>query len=1146
MENMKRVVSLMLCIVMVFGLLPMTVFATDMDITDEGKTPNAYVRVDKPTYGKNYIIVNASGAGERNALTAKSANGYLDGSGTPVTVNAGTADYILASSVEAGKGVIWTAKDNLAGQMNFKSDNGENLCGMGIRLQLSTDSATAWDVDTNCMYDKSSLFTSYLCYNEQWCGSLNEASVYFYEAQVIDLSAESPEEELNESITITTQEEKTKTDYVLQSGNPTGTVLITNGATEDSTNVLLNNNNTAGNVSTAVKSGDIDGDGENETYIELSDADAAKALWTVGGSYTFQNNRAYLRRSNGSLRIETNSTNCTWSYDTSNRLTNGRYYLRYSESWSLTNQSNNASAIYFYAPQEVAYTESVEKTYTVSVANLTIVMDENATAQIEATLTENDENITGLTYTVRNGDVTVSDSGVITAGAAGAAQVLVSYTTTDGKTIGKVVDVTVVEPTYKVEITREDAVVSGSTISVKGVEAGKTMTLAAQVYVVAGETATEADLPGNMSIVWEMPAEYNEIATVSDGVVTFTGKDGVFYVTAKLMKGDKIVDSKEVSISATTTSYSVPADGTTDFPEYPNEGAIRYDKTASAVGNFAETGIAKMELSMTGVPYHTGNTLDVVIMLDRSSSMYKSGVQHRIQDTIDATKLFIESIVKNTDGSFNGNRIMVMDFLGGNLDSSQGGGSSHKYQSNLYTSKESNGYQVIDNQAEMEALFTKIQNGFKGQTSLYGTEYAQGLEDCYNALRDSRADGNQQFCVFMSDGIPNYMQGEKTHFKKTSDIVGMFTVTNSNAANASVTRNSTKYEYEYYSTEMKKEGVTVFTVGLGLKGTNSAWSGASKEACEQVANMLLNDIAGPAYEKTTDRDTGKAVSKMNSYFFSVADENASEGMKNAFADIAQKILQAATDVTVEDEITKDYTMIFDVPAGSTDISDAVAGQKFYIEFLKYTLDADHERTGTPTSLSKMYLKNSGNQYSAVNENGTAYASPVFEQKTLGDKGTLYYWTTDASKGDTGVSYTTGGKTYYFVSYGLKAGANNYNMTSGGFASGSVNTENNMSQNLVLATPYFVYNAATKMLYWTVDKLDSYEYVLNYFLYLNNSATEVVNSADTKEIPAGSYPTNDHAYITYTNFNGNGCRQEFPKPQMTWNGAQASYEKTNIY
>ena len=694
---------------------------------------------------------------------------------------------------------------------------------------------------------------------------------------------------------------------------------------------------------------------------------------------------------------------------------------------------------------------------------------------------------------------------------------------------------------YGVEITKGGEVVT-DTIAQKKVTSTTTLDLAALVTASLSDGSSITMTEG-VSLEWVIADEYKNIATIDqNGRVSFKGIDGEFDVTVYLTMDDGSTASDVVTISAPTTSYSVPADGTTDFPEYPNEGAIRYDKTAVAVGNFAETGIAKMELSMTGVPYSTGSEIDVVIMLDRSSSMYKSGVQHRISSTVAATKTFIESIVKNADGSFNGNRIMVMDFLGGNLDSSQGGGSSHKYQSNLYTSKESNGYQVIDSQAEMEALFNTIETGFKGQTSLYGTEYAQGLEDCYNALKASRADGNQQFCVFMSDGIPNYMQGEKTHFKKTSDIVGMFTVTNSNSSSASVTRNSSKYEYEYYSTQMKNEGVTVYTVGLGLKNTNSAWSGASKEACEQVANMLLNDIAGPAYEKTADRDTGKTVSKKDTYFFSVSDDGSQSGeMKNVFAGIAQKILQAATDVTVEDQITPEYTMIFDVPTGnatSNGNSLPVGGQEFYIEFLKYNLDADHERTGTPTSLAKLYLgKNAdGSVYAATNKSGAAYAAPTFTKNLVGDKGTLYYWTTDASKGDTGVSYTTGGKTYYFVSYGLPAGDNNYNMTSGGFASGTVDTTN-MSQDLVLATPYFVYNAATKMLYWTVDKLDTSEYVLNYFLYLNNSATEV---SYPQEVPAASYPTNDHAYITYTNFNGNECRQEFPEPQMTWNGAQASY------
>ena len=190
----------------------------------------------------------------------------------------------------------------------------------------------------------------------------------------------------------------------------------------------------------------------------------------------------------------------------------------------------------------------------------------------------------------------------------------------------------------------------------------------------------------------------------------------------------------------------------------------------------------------------------------------------------------IYASMNGEDGTYNNNRVMVMDFLGGNLDSSQGGGSSHKYQSNLYTLNDSSGYEIISSDAELAALFDRIDKGFVGQTSLYGTEYAQGLEDCYDALKKSRADGNQQFCVFMSDGIPNYLMGETTHFKTTNAIAGMFNVTDRTSSNGTATRNSAKYEYEYYSTQMKNEGVTVFTVGLGLKNTNSAWGSASKVA----------------------------------------------------------------------------------------------------------------------------------------------------------------------------------------------------------------------------------------------------------------------------------------------------------------------------
>ena len=654
---------------------------------------------------------------------------------------------------------------------------------------------------------------------------------------------------------------------------------------------------------------------------------------------------------------------------------------------------------------------------------------------------------------------------------------------------------------YGVEITKGGDVVAG-TISQKRVTSATTMELGAQITANMSDGSSNAVTEG-AQVQWTVSDE--TIATIDkNGVVTFKGVDGQVNVTVTVTMENGMTATDVVTINAFTTAYSLPTEGSTDFPEYPNQGAIRHDKTASAVGNFSETGIAKMELSMTGVPYTAGSEIDVVIMLDRSTSM----TTERISATQAATKAFLNSIVKNTDGTFNGNRVYVGYFMGTSVY-------------NLTT--DANGLVTLD-AAKLSTLEGQINSVYTKQSSNRGTDYVVSLQKCKTLLENAKKDGignnRQQFVVFMSDGEPyNYTVVDAQGNTSTlSSISNLFTT----SGNTSI-RSSSNYKYEYYSTEMKGDNVTVYSVGLGLSAKS--------------AEMVLNDISGPAGETQDTQPDKKGTStqsKLNKYFFSVADANAAADMKKVFSGIAQSIMQAATNVTVEDQITPEYTMIFDIPTGTNNISEAVGSQEFYIEFLKYTLDEQNDRTSEYTSMAKLYLgKNSTGVYAASDKNGTAYAAPVFEQKPIGDKGSLYYWTTDASKGDPDVSVTVGGTTYYFVSYGLDSG---YNMTSGAYAAGTVN-ETNTSTDLILATPYFVYNAKTKMLYWTVDKLDSYEYVLNYFLYLDNSATEV---GYEKEIPAKSYPTNHHAYVTYTNFNDNDCRQEFRKPNMTWNGAQASY------
>lgn len=1022
MERMKRVVSLMLCIVMVFGLLPMTVFATDVDTTDEvfEEYFEEEVAVEAPVVGNENPV-------DPETIIFEEEIEYVEEA--PVIENEEPVAPVTteeSETVEAEEEIVVIEEASDMGSANPVNPIADGDIRDKVTIVEYTD-----------RFERVNSVTAGKRYIIASTGSSSTNA------------------------------------YALAAGTSTGTkVTVSNGSP------VYITNSTGDNIVWIAGSGLTFQNAATGTYLS---ADSSNALtfvesgakeWTAGSS----SNNTYLRYSSGS----------------------SRYYLRYNSGWQIS-KSTSGYNVYFY---QQAQTSTV---YQVSVTNPEITMVNGNTAQIDASLTKNNETISGLTYAVVSGSDVVSVNGsTITANAAGTAKILVSYTV-NGKTIGKFVDVTVLEPGYYVEITEDGEVVT-DVITVKGVKANDLLDLGAQVTEAKqdGTITTLTSLPAGAKLEWVIPAEYQNIATVNEnGVVTFKGADGKFYVQVNLSINGEGVTSDEVEISATTSIYTVPSDGATDFPQYPNEGAIRYDKTAMAVGNFSSTGIAKMELSMTGVPYTTGSEIDVVIMLDLTGSMSGDAISAAEESAI----AFAEQIVKNTNGDFNNNRIAVLAF---------NSGSNSPYT--LWP------LGTVD-EDQWEAEFCATVRAAEQKQVSGGTPYSQALQRCYEVLYAAKSDGigndRKQFCVFVSDGEPNSVTYITNTTTPTSTKTISFTLNGQNytqtvpaystGTTSSTFTNTSNNYHEYWSQLMINNGV-------GVYGVYTAKDGASASAMASYVKIM-----------------GKVADDANKVY-TVDDYTNTSALTGVFSNIAQSILQAATDVTVEDKITPEYTMIFGIPTGHKTITgDDIGGQEFYIEFLKYALDKeDHQRTDDVTSMVKLYLGvNDGKYYAASNATGTAYASPVFEQKTLGDKGTLYYWTTDASKGDTGVSVTVGTTTYYFVSYGLESG---WNMTSGAYAAGNVD-EHNMSNDLIIATPYFVYNANTKMLYWTVEKLDDAEYVLNYFLYLNDSATEVGYPA---EKPAGTYPTNDHAYITYTNFLEHDCRQEFPKPQMTWNGAQASY------
>ena len=474
-----------------------------------------------------------------------------------------------------------------------------------------------------------------------------------------------------------------------------------------------------------------------------------------------------------------------------------------------------------------------------------------------------------------------------------------------------------------------------STIALKGIEAGDTYAVWAVVteHTSTGDTDL-GDLEDDL-LYWTVSDE--SIATIdpATGVITFTGNNyGTFTVTVHYLDEDgESLCSDTITISATESLYVVPGDGTDDFPEYPNQGAVRFDKTATAVGNFSETGLAQVELSMTGVPYSTGNSLDVLLMLDMSTSMdteVADGVD-RVDVTITAAKAFAKTILVNDDGSFTGNYIAIKYFNG----------------SSVYTTTD---YMTVSSESELEALYDLIEALYTPKSS--GTYYSVAMANAYDTIiaRDA-ASTNTQALVFMSDGGPTYytyVNGSSygTVSNSPSTIVGWFdqTDTDSDGTVDTATANSS-FKTEYYSYLLKAAGYPVYTVGLGLSNNDtgpSAFTDLSSTIHEQITSYILAQMA-----------------TSSSYFYSIADSDAVSSIGNVFSAIAASIKEAATDVVVEDKIGSDYTVNFSLPTGVT--SDATDGlSEFYIQVVDYVLDTTtHERTGVYTVLENFTFNEDG-------------------------------------------------------------------------------------------------------------------------------------------------------------------------------------------
>ena len=215
MERIKRAVSLILCFVMVFGLLPMHAFAAEgetepvNDITTQvepmaetgsktatgnlkGETTTVYTLKGTLTSGKQYLIVSRNSAGSGTALGSSTA-------GQTVTVENGNVITNKGNAVEwtaTGSGNGWSFSNGSSYLGYTQNEGGSFINGYTYTYELNpTGNNSTWTVNGSSLYinlqtsgrgivgGSNTYADHYLVPGSTWSMSTSSSSanVYFYE-----------------------------------------------------------------------------------------------------------------------------------------------------------------------------------------------------------------------------------------------------------------------------------------------------------------------------------------------------------------------------------------------------------------------------------------------------------------------------------------------------------------------------------------------------------------------------------------------------------------------------------------------------------------------------------------------------------------------------------------------------------------------------------------------------------------------------------------------------------------------------------------------------------------------------------------------------------------------------------------------------
>lgn len=592
-------------------------------------------------------------------------------------------------------------------------------------------------------------------------------------------------------------------------------------------------------------------------------------------------------------------------------------------------------------------------------------------------------------------------------------------------------------------------------------------------------------------IAWSIISGENIASIDQNGVVTFAANtSGKVLVQVKLTFGNETA-TNYVTLDVRSGGQLTDTSDRDNFPEYPNEGSVRLEKTADAdETEFAKTGVGTVELFVRGVPVQS-NGVDVVLVVDTSGSM-KDGLTGAAA-TSDNDKMSIAKAaainfantlltVKNPDGatSYTDNRLAVVSFAS---DASVLTGTSTIFA-------DSRALVSVNSSSDMDAITTAINS----MSANGGTNYDAAFKAAYDILRDAQKQGGdrKQYVVFVTDGAPgtyNNAELNSTTFPPTgssytSDDVSAISAQWYNWTQGDepvwskmptdAAANFAKYAYadNIYAAAIKG---TTFTganftdswktdlditsmLGAGIYGISLGMKGGSG-----IVEFIPNSSGTTGYAKFTSAQCTNLINRLCNKDVFAAD--STEELTAAFEKIGKEVLQAGTNATVRDTIGADYDLQIK-PFNYIDTANPrETNFESSIEVRKYAVDGNGNRTG---------------------------AYETIEKVTFNAAGTEAYSTLK-----TGNIMTLDGENY------------------------TITAEN------------FTYTSSNKRFVWKFDTIISDDMAIRFNVYLTGTRE------GSRE--GGLYDTNSWANLTYTNYLGTDCRLTFEKPALPWQNARVTYK-----